>query len=308
MDLSSVLQTCLGIKKSEKVLLLSDSEMRAPVGVIISALKPLTDKVVRLQIEPRRIHGEELPKAVRAAMKRSDVVIGATSKSMTHTLATKKAAEQGTRIASMPGISVEMLTKGGMTADYYKVDETAKKVSRILSNGSAIEIKTSVGTDFKSDISGREGWADTGILIKQGDFGNLPGGEGFIAPLEESSNGRIVFDGPIASSGLFHEPIIVDVKDGRAVSTNYEKLESVFKEFEKSRYVGEVGVGVNPKAKLIGNILEDEKALGTAHVAFGSNINFGGSVDAGIHLDGIIKKPTIIVDDKVLLSNGRLSI
>jgi leucyl aminopeptidase (aminopeptidase T) len=304
MSLSETFKTCLGIKEKETVLLVTDSAMTEVSNIIRGALSPIADEFIFLSIAPRSVHGEELPKVVSEAMMASDVVVGATSKSMTHTQATKDSVKKGTRVASMPGITVEMLTRGGMTADYKEVSLSAKKVARVLSDGERIEIKTEAGTGFETALTGRDGHADTGLLVNKGDFGNLPGGEGFIAPLEKESTGRIVFDGPIASSGLDHKPIIVDVEDGKATYTNYGELERIFKDIYGARYVGEIGIGVNPKAQLIGNILEDEKALGTAHVAFGNNLNFGGRVDAKAHMDGIIKNPTIVVDGKVIIRNG----
>lgn len=306
MNLTDAFKTCLGLKEEETVLLLTDTQMLDVAEIIRTALLPLTMKLDVLEIVPRNIDGEELPASVSADMKTYDVVIGATSKSMTHTKATKNAVKQGVRVASMPGISVEMLTSGGMSADYAIVAEAARRVAEILAHGKEITIQTSAGTNFRAGIARKSGFADTGLLTEKGVFGNLPGGEGFIAPIKGTSAGRIVFDGPIAGSGLDHEPIVVEIVDGIAMHTNYRELEAVFNNFENARNVAEIGIGVNPTAKLCGNILEDEKALGTAHVAFGSNTSFGGAVDAKVHLDGIIKNPTVFVDGNLIVKGGAL--
>ena len=63
---------------------------------------------------------------------------------------------------------------------------------------------------------------------------------------------------------------------------------------------------MNPKAKIIGNVLEDEKVLGTVHVAVGDNSTFGGKCECGIHMDGIIKNPTLIVGKNTILEDGKL--
>jgi leucyl aminopeptidase (aminopeptidase T) len=306
MNLTDAFKTCLDIKEDETVLLLTDSEMLEVAGIIRAALSPLANKLDFLEIVPRKVHGEELPPSVAAAMKSYDVVVGATSKSMTHTKATKNAVQIGARVTSMPGISVEMLTEGGMTADYVEVAGVARNVAEILTQGKDITIQTSAGTNFRADIRGRRGFSDTGLLTEKGVFGNLPGGEGFIAPVEGTSEGRLVFDGPIADSGLEHDLIVVEVEEGRATFTNYDELEKVFSDNGNAPNVAEIGIGVNPKAKLCGNILEDEKVLGTCHVAFGSNINFGGSVEAKVHLDGIIKNPKVLVDGEAVVKKGSL--
>ncbi len=306
MSLADTFRTCLGIRRDESVLLLTDSKMPDVARVVEAALSELTDRLSVLSIEPRKIHGEELPASAAEAMRRSNVVLGVTSKSMTHTQATRDAAKAGSRIASMPGITLDMLTHGAMTADYTQVAKTAKKLAEKLTNGSMIEIETQAGTRFTADISGRKGKADAGLLRERGVYGNLPGGEAFIAPVEGTSSGRIVFDGPIASSGLDHKPITVDVDNGMAVKTDYSELNGIFNSIENARLVGEIGIGVNPAARITGNILEDEKVLGTAHIAFGNNLNFGGTVEAKVHMDGIIRNPTIRIDGVIVEKKGVL--
>ena len=135
---------------------------------------------------PRQQHAEEPPKAVTEAMKRADVVIIPTSKSLSHTGARKAACNEGARVASMPGITRQMFRRGGLTADYIKVKRISEQVSKRLSLAKEIKIKTRAGCDFTARLTGRKGIADTGIIKKKGDFGNLPAGEGFIAPKEKN--------------------------------------------------------------------------------------------------------------------------
>jgi leucyl aminopeptidase (aminopeptidase T) len=75
---------------------------------------------------------------------------------------------------------------------------------------------------------------------------------------------------------------------------------------DAARNVAEFGIGTNPNAVLSGNILEDEKILGTIHVAFGSNNTFGGRVSAGVHLDAVVMNPTVYIDGSLILDKGRL--
>ncbi|MFQ5800487.1 MAG: aminopeptidase, partial [Candidatus Hydrothermarchaeales archaeon] len=96
------------------------------------------------------------------------------------------------------------------------------------------------------------------------------------------------------------------VENGRATYTGYEGLSKIFRDIKNASNVAEIGIGVNPKARLTGNVLEDEKVLGTAHVAFGNNVNFGGKINAKVHIDGIIKEPTISVDGKGIAEKGFL--
>jgi leucyl aminopeptidase (aminopeptidase T) len=63
---------------------------------------------------------------------------------------------------------------------------------------------------------------------------------------------------------------------------------------------------MNDKAKITGNMLEDEKVMGTCHIALGNNAGFGGKVNVELHIDGLIKKPTVSIDDKRVMNEGKL--
>jgi leucyl aminopeptidase (aminopeptidase T) len=191
-----------------------------------------------------------------------------------------------------------------LTADYEEVKRLTEKVYELVRNAKKVRVVAENETDIEFSVEGREWHKDDGWLDKKGSLGNLPAGEVFIAPLEESVNGKIVFDNfPLSKSKL-----ILEVKNGKAYQlTNVEEIEKIFLQLgEKSRQIAEFGIGTNPKAKIIGNPLEDEKVFGTCHFALGNNIGFGGINDVPFHMDGIIEKPTIIVDNKIIMKKGRL--
>ena len=76
---------------------------------------------------------------------------------------------------------------------------------------------------------------------------------------------------------------------------------------KNARKVAELGIGTNPKAILSGNVLEDEKVLGTCHVAVGDNTSYdGGKNKAEVHWDGIVIQPTIWFDDEKIMESGEL--
>lgn len=75
---------------------------------------------------------------------------------------------------------------------------------------------------------------------------------------------------------------------------------------EHGRSLAELGIGTNPAAILTGNVLEDEKVIGTAHLAFGTSAGLGGVNAAGVHIDGVMLQATVEVDGQRLLDNGRL--
>lgn len=298
------LKASLGIKKGEIVLIVTDDDKLKIAETIERAAKKLTNEVLVLKMCPLAQHAEEPPKAVSEAMKHADVVIIPTTKSLSHTSARKAACKVGVRVASMPGITQQMFRKGGLTADYSKVERISGRVAKMLTKAREVRIKTRQGGDFKAKLAGRKGIADTGILTKKGAFGNLPAGEGFIAPLEGKSEGSLVFDGSFAGLGVLVKPLKITIERGKAVKIEGDrgKLEKMLTNGDN---IAEVGIGTNPRAKLIGNVLEDEKVMGTVHVAFGDNHTFGGKIKANVHLDGIIKRPDIYLDNKKIMENGR---
>jgi leucyl aminopeptidase (aminopeptidase T) len=298
------LKASLGIKKGETVLIVTDDNKLKIAEAIERAAKKLSSEVLLLKMSPRAQHAEEPPKAVSEAMKRADVVIIPTTKSLSHTDARKAACKAGARVASMPGITQQMFRKGGLKADYSKIKRISEKVATRLTGAKEVRIKTWEGCDFTARLSGRKGVADTGIITKKGAFGNLPAGEGFIAPVEKKSQGTLVFDGSFAGLGVLTHPLKITVEKGKATKIEGDRGK-LKKMLTNGDNIAEVGIGTNPKAKLIGNVLEDEKVMGTAHVAFGDNHTFGGKIKANVHLDGIIKRPDIYLDSTKIMENGR---
>lgn len=307
--LSDVLRTALGIEKNETVLIITDDNKLEIAGKIQDAVRELSHEVMVIKMKPRDHHAQEPPEAITAAMQKVDVVIAPTTMSLTHTEARKKACEKGARIATMPGITMEMLEKGGMTADYRQVRVTSDRITELLNRGKTVRIETDSGCDFQADINGRKAKSDSGIF-KKGDGGNLPAGESFIAPMEGKSRGKLVFDASFGGVGVLEDPIIIHIEDGRAkkVEGDNGRLGEFFKKYINGDNVAEIGIGTNPNAKVIGNVLEDEKVLGTVHVAFGDNHTFGGDTRAEIHLDGIIREPTLYIDNKKIMDHGNLLI
>jgi leucyl aminopeptidase (aminopeptidase T) len=305
------LRDCMAVKSGEKVLIITDEPLRKIGYVLWECAKELGTEAMLLEIIPRDSHGQEPPQPVGELMKLVDVILIPTSKSLSHTESRRKASSCGVRIATLPGITEDTMIRT-LNADYHKIAQRSRKVASILKSGSRVRITTERGTDISLVIEGREGYADTGLNHNPGDFSNLPAGEGYIAPLEGKSEGKVVIDGSMAGIGkLEGEVIEITVKDGFAVEIKggkaADKLLSLMKPFGKLAFnVAELGIGTNDKAIVTGNVLEDEKAMGTIHIAFGDNKSMGGTVRVASHLDGVVMNPTVYVDNVLLLDNGRL--
>ena len=304
----TVVKACLNIKPGETFLVLTDTEKETIGRAIFEAGVNAGAESLMLVMKPRSRHGEEPPEPVAEMWARVDAYVAPTKFSLTHTQARKKATAAGARGATMPGITEEMFLET-MGIDYSRVKEHCEKMKKAFEGAKVVKIKSPLGTDLVASVEGRAPLMDTGILHNKGDFGNLPAGEGFVAPIEGTANGTIFFDGSFAGVGILTEPMKVEVKEGYAVSMTgggAEQAEKMLRPVGKEAYnVAEIGVGCNFGARIVGNILEDEKVYETVHVALGDNSTIGGKVRAGIHLDGLITKPTLIVDGKELIKDGK---
>jgi leucyl aminopeptidase (aminopeptidase T) len=307
-----VLVDCLGVKKSEEVLIIVDEKSRSIGIALFDTAKSLGAEAMLIEMIERDLHGSEPPRVVAEAMRNADVVIAPTSKSLSHTKARLDATKNGVRIASMPTITEEIMSRT-MSADYKKVKEKSLKLRDILSQGSEARLTTPAGTDLTFSIAGREAMADTGILHEKGAFGNLPAGEGLIAPIEGKTFGVAVIDGSMVGIDVIKTPIKWIVKDGYVTEITggdeAKRLSEILKDKGNTAYnIAELGIGTNEKTQLSGNPLEDEKVMGTIHVAVGDNSTIGGTVSAPIHMDGIMKTPTLLVDGKTIMKDGEILI
>lgn len=310
----SIVKTSLAAKPREKFLVITDPETYPIGNAFFNAGVKVGAETILTVIKERTRHGEEPPAPVAKAWENSDLFIAPTKYSLTHTQARKAATQAGARGATMPGITASMFKAGAITADYSKVSQLCEKIGSLMDKTSKVRVTSKVGTDITMSIQGRLIDRDTGLLFKRGDFGNLPAGEVYTAPVEGSAEGTLVFDGAIASVGILKKPVTVTVKEGYATqiaggpeATKFNGLLSAVSKKEAYN-IAELGIGCNPNGRLIGIILEDEKVYGTVHVALGDNSTFGGTVQAGIHLDGIMLKPTMFLDDKVVIKDGAWTI
>lgn len=156
-------------------------------------------------------------------MKAADVFIGPTSKSLSHTRARREANQNGTRGATLPGITEETMQRT-LVANYWKIRERSIKYAEILNKGKTVRLITKAGTNITLSIEGRRACADTGIYTESGSFGNLPAGEAYIAPIEGTAEGITVIDGSMAGIGVLDKPIILRVEKGYVSEISGGKL------------------------------------------------------------------------------------
>jgi leucyl aminopeptidase (aminopeptidase T) len=192
------------------------------------------------------------------------------------------------------------------------LERSSTVIAAALTAARTCRITSSAGTDIALSVEGRTGIVDSGRLKDPGAFGNLPAGEAYIAPIEGIGEGSIVIDGALAGYGLLRSPLRIHVAAGRVVAADGEAanwlLTTLDAGGDSGRLIAEIGIGVNPGASLTGISIVDEKARGTAHLAFGMNTSFGGANAAGVHIDGILLSPTVTLDGQPLIINGKLEV
>jgi len=301
-----VFEKSFEINNDESVLIVCDLEKRVEASVFFESAKRYASNLSCLIFDGMTENAQEPPEVICEAMKTSDIAILITSYSLSHTQARRAASATGARIASLPGITLEMMKRTLMT-DPHALRGDSEKVAALLTAGDTVTITSSQGSNLSFSIRGRAGIPDTGIFSQPGAFGNLPAGEAFIPPVEGTANGLLIVDGAIADIEL-DVPVAIVITDGIATSVSggkaaRELTRRMNEAGDKARVLCELGIGTNPATRLSSNVLEAEKVYGTCHVAFGNNSTFGGTNSVLFHTDCVIAKPAVTVDNRVVVRN-----
>ena len=298
---ATAVEQCLNVAPDESVVVVTDDE-REPIGeALYAAASAVTDDATVLRYPPADQHGTEPPAPVAAAMREADVFLAPTTKSLSHTRARGAACDAGARGATLPGITEDVFTTG-LEADYAAIDAACDDVLDQVGDADEVRVTAPAGTDITFGIGDREWLADTGMVREPGDFSNLPAGEVFVAP--ETATGTFVVDGTMMPHGLLDEgqTLAFEVEDGFVTEIGDDEIradvEAAADEVGDAAYnLAELGIGTNGGVEeLVGSVLLDEKAGGTVHIAIGDNAGIGGETDAPLHLDGIIRDPTVYAD------------
>ena len=297
----TAVRQCMGLDPEESCLVVTDDERR-PIGEALYAVaSEITDDSMIVQYPPGDQHGEEPPGAVAAAMAAADVVLAPTTKSVSHTRARTEANEAGARVATLPGITEDVF-RTGLDVDYESIRKHCEAMLESVRDAEEIRVTSDQGTDITLSPGDREWQMDTGIVHEPGEMSNLPAGEVFLSPT--TADGTIVVTGTMAPHGLLDkaQTIRIEVEDGYVTDIDdaviREQVEEAAEEVGDDAYnLAEFGIGTNVGVRqLVGSVLLDEKAGGTVHFAIGDDAGFGGDTDAPIHLDGILRQPTVFAD------------
>jgi len=296
----TAVEQCLGLEAEESCVVVTDDQRLRIGEALYDVASEITDATM-LRYPPGDQHGEEPPSPVAAAMKDADVFLAPTTKSLSHTRARGAANDAGARGATLPGITEDVFTTG-LDADYETIAAHCEDVLAQVADADELRVTTPSGTDITFEPGSREWRDDTGIVHEDGDFSNLPAGEVFVSP--EDANGTYVVDGTMMPHGKLgeDEELRFEVEDGFVTDISdariREQVEAASEQVGRDAYnLAELGIGTNVAVtELVGSVLLDEKAAGTVHIAIGDDAGFGGDTDAPLHLDGIIREPTVFAD------------
>jgi leucyl aminopeptidase (aminopeptidase T) len=304
MKLENIFKRALDIKKKDKILIITDRKKIKIGRKFFRALKKKFPDTSLVSKKVGRFNGEEPSKVISNLMLKYDVIIAVTTFSLSHTNARIAATKMGARIASMPGFTEKMMK--ALQADPQKMFKVGKRIEKILKKTDMVRVMTSSGTYITFSVKKRFIEIGSGLITQQ-DFGNLPAGEISLSPVEGTAEGVIVID---SMEDYVKKKTVVHVRKGRAydISDKKCKLAKIFSTIKNSTNIAELGIGLNKKAKVIGKILQDEKATKTCHIAFGNNKSYSGNIYSKVHLDSILFKPTIWFDDKMIMKKGKLLI
>jgi len=308
-----IMEAVLEVKPGEKLLILTDTERPHSITKVLAVAAEIAQAqtVIITIAKPTGMSGIEPPETVAAAMNCADAIINQTSHSMTFTNAQRSAIANGARVCNIRNMSEDMMIRGGVSADYMEVKRISDMLVQVINSGERVHITTKEGTDLRFSIKGRNGFALCGFATEPGTFSGLPDGEAACAPLEGTAEGIIVNPYMMEDVGVVKNPIsisfekglVVNVEGGQEARTLNEILE---KTGVTGRNVAEFAFGTNPACRITGSSREDKKKLGTAHIAIGDNKSLGGNVECYMHMDITFLEPTISIDDKLIVKDGKV--
>ncbi len=313
-----IIRECCAVRPGESVLIITDSEREHIARAVYDASIAVTTTRFRM-IPIGRYDGDEIPDEAAADCMRADVIIAPTTMSVSHTKAMVAARKNGARVATLPGITDDIFLRC-IDIDYHALQAVHTRLRALLHGSRMIRVCSPSGTDLTFSAEGRTWYSLDGVCNYPGAFVNLPDGEVMIAPVEGSAEGQVVVDLSMTPDQptlfgrvgkLEGERITLSFREGYATSIRGKKsaqiVDAVLRDAGSEAFqLAEFAIGTNPKARIIGNILEDEKVCGTAHIALGSNSSFGGVIACGVHLDGVFSSPDVWCDGVQIISKGQI--
>lgn len=312
---ATVLDQCLGVATGEQVMLLTDDGTDPAVIDALQAGLAARSAVVRVERIPRpAMPGEEPPGEVADRMAQSAATIELTSLFIGSNQARRRATAGGTRYLAMPGVVLDTFRDGGpLDVDFAHLRVLAEVVGNAWTVASTYRLTTPAGTDLAGRVVDRPGRVLHGIASTWGAYMAPPDVEAGTAPVEGTTEGVAVIDADLLfmGPGPLRSPVVLTFRGGEMVGVEGAESGRLTEMIERCAdprmsNLAEVSLGLNPSGMVCGIAMETESSLGTAHIALGNSIAYGGTVDARAHLDCVMRDATLELDGRVVMSSGEL--
>jgi 2,5-dihydroxypyridine 5,6-dioxygenase len=306
---------CAGLQEGENVLVLADTIVeRELIDTFANAAYSLGGQTQIMIMETRPEINLEPPPAVAAAMEASDLVLDLLTQYIIHTHTYLKVRQSGTRILCGTGITEDIMIRMVGQVDYERMTERGQRLTKLFEGAEECRVETALGTSLTMGIKGRPVLLRDGLLEGPGDLDYMPGAQVSMAAVEDAINGTLVVDGNLYPPvGLLDAPVTLTLEKGRVVDiqggSQARAWQTWLEHFDdpKMFYQAHISIGMNPGARLGGNILEDERLIGVFTMGFGSQMEFfrGAIGKASSHTDSVTTDPTVYLDGKPVVENGQ---
>lgn len=310
---ANVLDQCLGVRPGEQVVLLTDGGTDAEVVTrLLEEVAARAGVPLVARMPAPHLPGAEPPGAVAAMMAEAAAIIELTSLFIGSSRARRDATGRGARYLAMPGVRLRTFRAGGpLDVDFEQLRADAERVGRAWASAREFRLTTPGGTDLRGSVAGRPGRVLHGIATQPGSYMAPPDIEAGTAPVEGTASGTVVVDGDLLfmGQGPLAEPVTLHIADGQVrgiEGAERARLTSMLERCQDDRMtnLAEVSVAFNPAGSICSVPMETESARGTAHVALGNSVAYGGVVNAVAHLDCVMRDATLELDGRAVMIEG----
>jgi len=311
-----VTKNWMQVQQGDRVGIITDEEHMDEINLIKDAMEAIgADVVLEMRPTGDTKFAGLLDQDNDGVVDDYDVIIGATNYSIVTKPAVKVAVKSGARFLSLPMSTNDdrsILEYDFMTMDPQISQKTATQLLKHIKGASKIRVTTNLGTDISFSMTGRKAGYFNG-RAKDGRGFTSSSFEVYIPIEEDKTKGIGILDGSLGYLGKVEKPFKLKFEAGRLIEIEQtpdgQKLQKYMEDFNDPRifHTAEFGIGTNTKSKCAGNCyIEDESTFGTFHIGFGRNIALGGEFEANGHFDLVFFKPTIYVDDIIIMEEGKI--
>ncbi len=306
----------MSLKNGENLLIITEppSDWRVAESLFDAALQKGVRPIITM-IPYRGEHNVDPPLTLAASMKTADAAITLIPYESAdfYTRPFLEMLQSGTRMLGFLSATAEDLINLIYYHNFIVTDRICEVLEEVISKAKKIRITSPKGTDLEAELGGRPVQSNPGRVSQPGDEGYLPPGVVGQAPIEESWNGRAVFDAFVYPVGVLRNPICVEIREGRIISISGGYEAKIFKDWMESRkdpniyWTCHYGFGINPRLKQLSGLkFLDERMYGLFDIGFGTNDLpcFKGKIRANGHTDGLMTNASVFYDGECIFDQG----